>query len=45
VLRNVTGGKAIVRHSGEFSIDGFRYTHGQRDCAQKNAVDADALLP
>jgi len=35
VLRNVTGGKANVRHSAEFSIDGFRYTRGQRDCAQK----------
>jgi hypothetical protein len=26
VLRNVTGGKANVRHSGEFSIHGFRHT-------------------
>jgi hypothetical protein len=35
VLRNVTGGKANVRHSAEFSIHGFRSTHGQRDSAQK----------
>jgi hypothetical protein len=31
VLRNVTGGKANVRHSAKFSIHGFRYTRGLKD--------------
>jgi hypothetical protein len=35
VLRNVTGGKANVRHSAEFFKHGFRYARSQHHCAQK----------